>query len=57
MEGFTSNGEPLKDQSFDYEGTQTPEQNEDRFNNINDRNYTSMWFYSNPIFVDVKEKK
>ena len=56
VEGYTSNGEPLKDQSFDYEGTQTPEQNEDRFNNINDRNYTSMWFYSNPIFVDVKEK-
>ena len=57
VEGYTSNGEPLKDQSFDYEGTQTPEQHEERFNNINDRNYTSMWFYSNPIFVDVVEKK
>ena len=57
VEGYTSNGEPLKDQSFDYEGTQTPEQPEERFNNINDRNYTSMWFYSNPIFVDVVEKK
>ena len=57
VEGYTSNGEPLKDQSFDYEGTQTPEQHEERFNNINDRNYTSMWFYSNPIFVDVVEKE
>ena len=56
VEGYTSNGEPLKDQSFDYEGTPTPEQNEERFNNINDRNYTSMWFYSNPIFVNVSEK-
>ncbi len=57
VEGYTSNGEPLKDQSFDYEGTPTPEQNEERFNRINDRNYTSMWFYSNPIFVNVSEKK
>jgi hypothetical protein len=57
VEGYTSNGEPLKDQSFDYEGTRTPEQHEERFNHINDRNYTSMWFYSNPIFVDVVEKK
>lgn len=54
--GYTSNGEPLKDQSLDYEGTPTPEQNEERFNKINDRNYTSMWFYSNPIFVNVMEK-
>ncbi len=57
VEGYTSNGEPVKDQSFDYEGTPTPEQNEERFNKINDRNYTSMWFYSNPIFVHVMEKK
>ena len=56
VEGYTSNGEPLKDQSFDYEGTPTPEQNEERFNKINDRNYTSMWFYSNPIFVNVTKK-
>lgn len=53
VKGYMSNGEPLKDQSFDYEGTPTPEQNEERFNKINDRNYTSMWFYSNPIFVNV----
>ncbi|WP_256758383.1 S-layer homology domain-containing protein [Cohnella sp. WQ 127256] len=53
VDGFTVNGEPLKDQSFDYSGSVTPEQNEERFNNINDRNYTGLWFYSNPIFVDV----
>lgn len=53
VEGFTVNGEPLKDESFDYEGEQTSEQNEKRFNKINDRNYTGLWFYSNPIFVDV----
>ncbi|GHI01579.1 hypothetical protein AM1BK_51210 [Neobacillus kokaensis] len=53
VEGYMSIGEPIKDQSFDYDGTPTPEENEARFNNINDRNYTSMWFYSNPIFVDV----
>ncbi|GFZ87299.1 hypothetical protein GCM10008018_36910 [Paenibacillus marchantiophytorum] len=51
--GFTTNGEPLQDQSFDYSGSVTPEQNEERFNNINDRNYTGLWFYSNPIFVNV----
>ncbi|BBI31220.1 S-layer homology domain-containing protein [Cohnella abietis] len=51
--GFTANGEPLKDQSFDYSGSPSPEQNEERFNNINDRNYTGLWFYSNPIFVNV----
>ncbi|QTH42050.1 S-layer homology domain-containing protein [Cohnella sp. LGH] len=51
--GFTANGEPLQDQSYDYSGSVTPEQNEERFNNINDRNYTGLWFYSNPIFVDV----
>ncbi|MED3563501.1 S-layer protein [Bacillus xiapuensis] len=56
VEGYTRNGEPLKDQSFDYDGTPAPEENEERFNNINDRNYTSLWFYSNPIFVDVAEK-
>jgi len=53
VEGYMKDGEPLMDQSFDYEGTPTPEQNEERFNNINDRSYTSMWFYSNPIFVKV----
>lgn len=57
VEGYTENGEPLKDPSFDYEGTATPEENEDRFNNLNDRNYKSMWFYSNPIFVNVPENK
>ncbi|MFC5401418.1 S-layer homology domain-containing protein [Cohnella soli] len=54
VEGFTANGEPLQDKSYDYNGTPTPTENETRFNNINDRNYTSLWFYSNPIFVDVE---
>ncbi|MEC0090456.1 S-layer homology domain-containing protein [Paenibacillus macquariensis] len=49
--GFTENGEPLQDQSF-ARGDE-PEQNEERFNNINDRNYAGLWFYSNPIFVNV----
>lgn len=57
VDGYTKNGDPLKDQSFDYEGTATAEENEERFNNINDRNYTSMWFYSNPIFVEVPDNK
>ncbi|MEK4508308.1 S-layer homology domain-containing protein [Paenibacillus sp. FSL K6-2524] len=57
VDGYTKNGEPLKDQSFDYEGTATAEENEDRFNSINDRNYTSMWFYSNPIFVEVPDNE
>lgn len=57
VDGYTKNGEPLKDQSFDYEGTATAEENEERFNNINDRNYTSMWFYSNPIFVEIPDNK
>ncbi|WP_068613208.1 S-layer homology domain-containing protein [Paenibacillus tuaregi] len=51
--GYTVNGEPVQDKSFDYSGSVTPEQNEERFNNINDRNYTGLWFYSNPIFVNV----
>ncbi|MBB3067854.1 hypothetical protein FHS14_000830 [Paenibacillus baekrokdamisoli] len=46
--GFTVNGEPLQDQSFNSE-----QNDEERFNNINDRNYTGLWFYSNPIFVNV----
>ena len=56
VEGYTENGEPLKDESFEYDGEQSPEQHEERFNNINDRNYTGLWFYSNPIFVDVDQQ-
>ncbi|MHA0856372.1 S-layer homology domain-containing protein [Paenibacillus sp. CMAA1364] len=50
VEGYISNGEPLKDQWFG-----EIENNEDRINKINDRNYTNLWFYSNPIFIDVAE--
>lgn len=49
VEGYTENGEPLKDESFDYDGEQTLEQHEERFNSINDRNYTGLWFYSQPL--------
>jgi hypothetical protein len=44
----TSNGEPLIDQKTDIED------NETRFIVINKRNYKDLWFYSNPIFVDVE---
>lgn len=55
VEGETINGEPVIDESFDYEGPATEQDNELRFNNLNDRNYSDMWFYSNPIFVNVSE--
>jgi hypothetical protein len=46
--GETINGEPqidLKNNTVD---------NLTRFEEINNRNYSDMWFYSNPIFVDVE---
>ena len=46
--GETKNGEPLIDVAI------TTEDNETRFEQINERNYKDLWFYSNPIFVDVK---
>jgi hypothetical protein len=46
--GLTQNGEPLADQR-----TGTTD-NTARFNDINDRNYRSLWFYSNPVFVTVR---
>ena len=46
--GLTQGGEPLADQR-----TGTTD-NTQRFNDINDRNYRSLWFYSNPVFVTVK---
>ncbi|MDP4099445.1 S-layer homology domain-containing protein [Paenibacillus sp. P96] len=45
--GETSNGEPLIDVK------NTTVDNETRFTEINKRNYSDLWFYSNPIFVDV----
>lgn len=45
--GFTANGEPLADQLI------STEDNQARFNEINDRNYAGLWFYSNPVFVSV----
>ena len=46
--GLTQAGEPLADQR-----TSTSD-NAQRFNDINDRNYRSLWFYSNPVFVTVR---
>jgi hypothetical protein len=46
--GLTANGEPLADQR-----TGTTD-NTQRFNDINDRNYRSLWFYSNPVFVTLR---
>jgi len=45
--GLTANGEPLADQQT------TGADNTARVNAINDRNYASLWFYSNPVFVTV----
>ena len=46
--GLTQGGEPLADQR-----TGTAD-NAQRFNDINDRNYRSLWFYSNPVFVTLR---
>ena len=46
--GKTQNGEPLADAK-----TETVE-HQQRFNDINDRNYASLWFYSNPIFMTLR---
>ncbi|WP_332852904.1 S-layer protein [Duganella sp. S19_KUP01_CR8] len=46
--GLTQDGEPLADQR-----TGTTD-NTARFNDINDRNYRSLWFYSNPVFVSLR---
>ena len=46
--GLTQGGEPLADQRT---GT---DDNTQRFNDINDRNYRSLWFYSNPVFVTLR---
>lgn len=47
--GETANGEPLPDAKVDLAD------NAARFNAINARNYNDLWFYSNPVFVTVKQ--
>ncbi|WP_268606255.1 hypothetical protein, partial [Escherichia coli] len=47
--GETANGEPLPDAKVDLTD------NAARFNAINARNYNDLWFYSNPVFVTVKQ--
>jgi len=46
--GLTRGGDPLADQR-----TGTTD-NTARFNAINERNYASLWFYSNPVFVTLR---
>lgn len=48
--GKMENGEPLQDVSIN--STNTPDNNE-RFAKLNERNYSNLWFYSNPIFMNV----
>lgn len=48
VSGLTVAGEPQADQKI------TTTDNAQRFNDINDRNYASLWFYSNPVFVTVQ---
>lgn len=51
--GYTdAEGNPLKD--IAYTKTSVPDFNT-RVNQLNDRNYKSLWFYSNPIFVYAKD--
>jgi hypothetical protein len=51
--GETENGEPLIDDKTNDDGSISDEfaRNLKRFNEINDRNYKDLWFYSNPIYV------
>jgi hypothetical protein len=46
--GETQNGEPLPDPKIEITDHAA------RFNAINDRNHADLWFYSNPIFVNVQ---
>lgn len=52
--GFSFNGEPLADQKTWVLNNQGGVDNNGRVNAINDRNYSSLWFYSNPVFVSVR---
>jgi len=45
---LSANGEPLADQQTNLAD------NTARVNAINNRNYASLWFYSNPVFVSVR---
>jgi hypothetical protein len=48
-EGYTdAEGNPLKDTAYN---SSTVTDFSTRVNRLNDRNYKSLWFYSNPIFV------
>lgn len=46
--GLTSGGEPLADQPVTTTDPAT------RHDQINDRNYGNLWFYSNPVFVSLR---
>jgi len=47
--GLSAGGEPLADQRV------STTDNATRHDQINDRNYGSLWFYSNPIFLTVRK--
>lgn len=51
--GLSFQGEPLADQKTWVLNNQGGVDNNGRVNAINDRNYSSLWFYSNPVFVSV----
>lgn len=46
--GEMEDGEPLPDEQVDLADHQA------RFDAINQRNYSDLWFYSNPIFIEVQ---
>jgi len=46
--GLSAGGEPLPDQRV------STTDNATRHDQINDRNYGSLWFYSNPIFLTIR---
>jgi hypothetical protein len=47
--GLSAGGEPLPDQRV------STTDNATRHDQINDRNYGSLWFYSNPIFLTIRK--
>jgi len=49
VEGETKAGEPLPDLKIN------EQDNQKRFDLINNQNYNDLWFYSNPIFLNLKK--
>lgn len=51
--GLTRQGEPLRSPIIELEGGNVDEY----YQRINNRNYNDLWFYSNPVFVEVKDEE